>query len=576
MPPICMPSAGGIPGAPGPPNWEQPVGPGLAASLNQRLDDPRWQGAGGSGWGAPDIGPGEPSPLGNATGLPAVFRALSSGAPGARSLYLLWWVRADTSHDASDQLIVGFEAANGTAFSFLISPFTSSPPAPGAIPLQVPLGRMSAFQRVAGVWGARPGGVPTWLSSVWAWATAGQEWAVAMRVPLIAAGDLTNAGINLASPFRFWWELQVTSGATIVYGPRWPFNAPDFATNGPGDPAMNWDDAHIGADPSCAGVSVEWSDIGSANPGGAHQVDINAPNLLHVDPGNTGAAVPANRILARFRIANWGSSTNWLAIVPDGAATPEVPDTGGIGAGAIGTPVHGHIQFPWTVPPALRAAFVDGTRDRHQCMLVELSGANVTFVRDSAFRNMQFVGASTFTDEAEVSVEGLVPIGGGKRRTYLMLSLTNMPEFVEPRRPEEPDRTDPDGPVVAVEKDGAGDPDAAFRFEPTYVVQVFHDTGRRREIGGRQLRVVEPAPNYGYVVDHQGALHGWDAAVSGSALTRLAENLWEATIADGGHIKVRTRIVARERALTWWERLLRWLLAILRRLWWKLLRRLRR
>ena len=71
------------------------------------------------------------------------------------------------------------------------------------------------------------------------------------------------------------------------------------------DPA-GWGVAHVGMDGDCKGVSVDWADIGSSHPDGAHLITLTGPNVLHVDPSNTGPAVPANTLLATFSIANWG------------------------------------------------------------------------------------------------------------------------------------------------------------------------------------------------------------------------------------------------------------------------------
>jgi len=45
----------------------------------------------------------------------------------------------------------------------------------------------------------------------------------------------------------------------------------------------------------------------------------------------------------------------------------------------------------------------------HQCVLVTLSGANINFLNDAIYQNMNFDSASLLQREAEISVVGLTP-----------------------------------------------------------------------------------------------------------------------------------------------------------------------
>jgi hypothetical protein len=68
-------------------------------------------------------------------------------------------------------------------------------------------------------------------------------------------------------------------------------------------------------------------------------------------------------------------------------------------------------------------------------------------------------------------------------------------------------------------------------------------------------------------VTHEGKLHGWEHQLAGANLTQVGPNLYRLRVPAGGEAVVTTSISARERRPSWWERLLRLLLAILRRLW---------
>src|SRR5437870_10901276 len=75
----CIPPAVGVPFAAGPPKWWDNTPPGSAAIFD-RIDDPRWKGAGSITHGS------------SATEQVS-FRALHHTEGGAQSLYLSWWVK---------------------------------------------------------------------------------------------------------------------------------------------------------------------------------------------------------------------------------------------------------------------------------------------------------------------------------------------------------------------------------------------------------------------------------------------------------------------------------------------------
>ena len=83
-----------------------------------------------------------------------------------------------------------------------------------------------------------------------------------------------------------------------------------------------------------------------------------------------------------------------------------------------------------------------------------------------------------------------------------------------------------------------------IKFVPTYRVHVYHDTGRRRNVKNGSRRILTPQSSFGYFLDHQGALEGWDARLQGAI--RIAETFYLLRVDNNGTKKVNTVVQARE------------------------------
>lgn len=554
--PVCFPQAVGVPFAPGPPVWWNTTDGGVPA-LNQRLDDPRWNGCTRIGFDGP---------WASAAGEEAGFRALHAVENGQTGLYLSWTIKADnTQDDAQDRVTVGFRTPGGNAYLFRMEAF---PDQGGPNPFR-PLAVTAMFQ--VGVPGAQP--APAWVGARGRVIASANIWAIQLHVPVRSAGpDVDANGIRLDAAFKFWFEIRVMLGGAGPYTVGYP--GPNLG----GTPA-SWDDATIGGGGCGQVVSIDSSRIRTNNtPSNRIRFGSGQTNELIAEPlNNTGNVVGAGAIAARYYIANWGSipndrnnATNLWAEIPGGPATNPSPINNG---------ASGPITLPWIVQNPFLADFVAGTRWLHQCMLVELSGGGLAFSPSSAFRNMEFVTASEFEREAQISVRGLPDPGTPQRDVYLLVRTANMPARVEPRPKPEPrqvERRREDG------EDGEFDPhatdlsgfDLIARDEPTYLVHVFHDTGQVDAETGRPVLAAQTP--FGYFVSHDGPLHGWTHELSGATLTQVGPDLYRLRVPTNGEAVVSTRIEAVERRLRWWERLLRWLLALLRRLLRRLLRLLGR
>jgi hypothetical protein len=553
---ICLPQAVGVPFAGGPPVWWNTVDGSLPA-LNQRLDDPRWNGCTRVGFDGP---------WASAAGEEAAFRALHAVEGGQTALYLSWTVKADNTQDAgADRVTVGFRTPSGNAYAFRLEAF----------PLQVgpnpfrPLANSSMFQVGNPV--SQP--APAWVGAYGrVISSGGSVWAIQLRVPIRNAGpDVDANGIHLDQAFKFWFEIRVMLGGGGPYTVALP--GPNVA----GNPVL-WDDATIGGVGCGQVVSIDSSRIRTNNtPSNRIRFGMAQTNELIAEPLNsTGNQVAGGAIAARYYIANWGSipmdpnnATNLWTEIPNGPANNPNPINNGSS---------GLISLSWIVQNPFLQDFINGSRWHHQCMLVELSGGGLAFSPASAFRNMEFVNASTFEREAQISVRGLADPGTPQRDVYLLVMTTNMPERVEPRpKPRDPDLQ----PTVGLSKPqgengggGEGEYDAyatdlsgfdlVARDEPTYVVHVFHDTGVTDAETG--LPVLAAQTPFGYVVGHEGPLRGWAHDLGGATVSQVGPNLYRLRVPTGGEAVVSTRIEAVERGLSWWERLLRWVLALLRHL----------
>lgn len=585
---VCIPNAGGVPALSGPPNWwDAAPGP---PQFWPRPDDPRWRGAFVH----------LPMP-GSATTEHVTFRALRT----ATSLYLIWYVTVDPFLDDNDQLWVAFSPGPGHDDMLInVVPFNSSNtdvPAVANAALPAPFAVTVATRTPPGAFAAPPS-TPDWLEPATTHTrvyrrTADNSWAVFMEVPIAAAFD---DGLPLGASFSMWFEVQVTHTVSTMV----PYDFPSAVSFD--DVATSMDDTGWQAtqrtlapsNPTCIqGVSLAVSDVGTVpagascgNPSDALSSDIaltngaGSPgtNVLCARPLNqSGATISAGDIDATFRIANWGTQPDWNQ-VPNPLNTlwktvNPTPATGG----AITNTARGSLSFTWNLtandgtvndactfdpqPPGLGCAAVPAAdrRKRHQCMLVELSGAPpLTFSTSSVYRNMNFVNASTFRREAEVSVVGLAPqpTPQPQREVFLYVQTDNMPARIGGGAPPPPQPA-PGGPSGTDEGPGFFTSDvnhpprqveplekSAYEklreTEPTYQVHAFHDTGRTTTVHGRVYRILEPQTSFGYFVDHKGALSGWRHELLGAQ--QIAPNYYRIPVPENGTATVTTVIEAIE------------------------------
>ncbi|HYW70948.1 MAG TPA: hypothetical protein VE961_07940 [Pyrinomonadaceae bacterium] len=554
----CFPTAIGVPGNPNPPDWLS----GTPVPFDGSPDDPRWVGA-------------LAHSLGDGAGVQLLFRALVN--PAQTQLFLSWLVKVDPSI-GDDTLFVGFgTAANALVVKLQLLTATPTPPgSPNAVE-GVAYNADSMFFS-GGIW-TPSGNAPAWVANgTRAWINYGTPnptpFAIHMLVPVNQFLDLGGNQIKIVpgTSFKMWYSAYVNTptepGADVEY--VWP----GLSGVGLGDPPApnTWADMRVSTianDPACdqQGITIDVVDIGTKNldatsrpaaneirfdQAGLDATQNNHSNMFFAHPTFPFADVARRGdVRARFRMANWGSqigtltSQSWTTI-PGGDAVP--CDTNQAG---------GESHFLWPTQPdltdptsmAILSNFRNGTTTRDQCILVELSSVHAggeIFLVNSIRRNMWLAAASTFQREAEISIVGLQPINAVPRDVYLYLETLNMPVKVpqdEPPPPGIANHLDAGAATFATQRRPTIED--LIKFAPTYRVHVYHDTGRKTKlINGQERRILSPQSSFGYFLEHEGALDGWDARLQGAI--RISETFYLLRIDNNGTAKVTTVVQGRE------------------------------
>lgn len=369
----CVPQASGVPGIPGPPDWNVALPLPLAAPM---IDDPRWKGAGRHSY--PDILAG--------TVPDASVRMIHSGG----SLYLQAEVYADPTP--------GTETDPGSGPIYWDSFYVAFANA-GLTEIQVAKVGIDAAGGVHVIgWRKSAGAWSNLLNPAWLTASTGfpdtdvsgvpYNWTITLK---IATGSIPGT--------KFWYSAMYKQSAVSsvepysfpsaggFVQPATPSTATGAATWGTqfdliGDPNGDsstadsvWGDllTYSGAPPAaCAGLSVSDSAIGTTNTP-SYKINTNAPNTFFAQLSTVGgAALPAaGAVKARFRIADCDAS-DWSDIPSATFADEVTNDEDG--------------RFVVTCDEACRS-FEANTE---QCLLVELQAASgpAVFVEDSALRTL--------------------------------------------------------------------------------------------------------------------------------------------------------------------------------------------
>jgi hypothetical protein len=593
---VCIPDDTGVPYLNGNPNWwDEALG---EPEYWPAADDPRWRGAFVHTSG------------GAAASEHVTFRTLRN----ADEVYMAWIVSVDPLYNDQEYVYLGL-APNGVGGAggdvrIVIRPFGDSGSSTGE-PLPAPYSVQFLTRTGPGAAWTAAAGNPDWLTpaeeNIAVIRNIGEQfWAVLMRIPIDANAD---DGVDLATSFDFWFALLVSHpSGSVEYDYPEGLNA--MTVIGSSDLAADWQGARRDLAPTAPGciqgITLAWSDIGTVDASGDCVPATTLSADLTVDDGaggpgsivfcarpqNGGALVGADDIRATFRLANWGSTDRttgtWDTINTPNCADSDVGKRA-CNPAAIVTGATGAITYQWDLTIAEACSYdvpahpvnctgeAPPTKDDHQCMLVELEGApGITFPISSVARNMNFVQASTFVRDAEISV-------AGPRDVYLYVQTDNMPaprsdqprdnvktggnEPVAPataaiavgtgtdvaagretnaaHRPQQP--FEPPAGVPALDK---GEFEALRETEPTYQVHVFHDTGELIDVDGTQQRLLKPQPSFGYFVEHDGPLSGWRHQLGG-AEEIISGRYYKLGVPASGKAVVTTTIEAVEPQVRW-------------------------
>ena len=560
----CIPFAVGVPGQSSAPNWFDPGQPtGTATRFNDSLEDPRWRGAVNQTYG-------------NGVAEQMAFRAVHSTVLGQESLYLSWYVKVSPSlQPFVNQMFVGFSPGGGLDDVIINVQLNNS--APGNATTNTTLAILTKPAASPGT--AYTGvGAPPWLplrTRAWVDNSGGAgmgKWAIQMVIPISDSG--LNSGLNLSSVFKMWFEVNVSlnPGDPSFFAYRFPVPANQ---NDPTSPPQvhdvdvmsgndrfpetsTWGNVRLtngnanSPDPNCPvdGVSLKVGDIGTTN-NPTSQMNLNSTNTFVARArNNTGNSIGDGQLLASFYLANWG--TQILVDDPADPNGPWQPIAGLQDVASAGATINGgqaDIQRNKTFNATEKAPFINGTKNLHQCVFVKLRAlTTLKFTNDSTARNMDFVNASKFEREADVSVVGLPNMPASPNRdVYLYLETANMPAVVQGGGGHGTGRTTAGAATGQGPISGELDP-----VIPTYRVHGYHDTGKRITKNGVTYKLFTPQSSFGYYVNHSGPLEGWKSSIEGAQ--KITPNLYLIAVPNNSAKKIKTVIEAVEPGGTGFKR----------------------
>jgi hypothetical protein len=455
--------------------------------------------------------------LDNGTTAPDV---IVQGIKDSSFIYLSFEVRDDPNFDDQDMIIIAFDP-DGTAANqrrlHIFPVFTTGAQASGD-PRDVQYWQNSTTWNTVAA-GAPPAGTLIKVTSAGAGPVA---WFVEMKLP--RAGF----GLPAAGDFGFYFNVMRFNNTMTADEKHWPPlpDSPDIFIDPTDTPAASlWGNAALSG--ACNGVSIDSSDI-TTNQTPPAKIALDAPNFFNVLVHNnstdgSGVSIAATQIKATFKIANFGLPGPWDPVPATGNPTGF---TNTVPAASTSTITVG----PWSLTLAEQATYAAANAG-HQCVLVELDSNTTatTFVKKSAWTNMDFGPASKFEHIAEISGRGYEPPPGGGAAYDFDLFVTTQ----EGRAPA-------NTRVISA----AASNQTVHQF--VWIARGFRRTGRYIDSLGKRFEVVHGVGAFGYVVQHAGELKGWNHELTGDGLEKVANNLYRIKVPQNGAAIVKTIIEAVE------------------------------
>ena len=563
----CIPPVVGVPysGGPGPIWWDST--PTNSSAIYHRVNDPRWK-------TSLRIGHGSGSTE------QASFRALHHTDGGVKSVYMSWWINVapyiNTDEPTHHQVYLGLKPKTGTKRLFVkLEMITGSNVAnsPSDVNADVHIVGTSTNSNMVST---RIDPDPQWTvrSHIWiqklqnyanSTITDANMWAININIPIgVDLGD----GVILGDEFYMFYNILTDAGplgaveGDPVIDYDWPIDTevtvdamerkilPDIS---------NWEEVVLSSgvsDSECStgGITIEAMDIGTDHPDGQGYIALNSTNTFFARPTNkTGGNVAVGNVHAKFSLANWGNEPDKFSVDPETIWT-EVRGLGDVTQSAPPVDISDESQWNitgnWTPNSTDDPIWFDGSRQNHQCMLVELSGSE-KFLKSSVHRNMNFRDASVYRENAQVSVVGLEPISAAPRDVYLYVQKKNMPRRLD--RGDMNSNRNPKLAALSYDRNDAGiEDDERTKIDkiadtmPTYVVHAYYDSGRTIIRKGRTQKILKPMTSYGYFMEHEGPLLGWKTEIKGSTLVELSPNFYKVVVPNNGTSTVTNTIEAVE------------------------------
>lgn len=468
----------------------------------------------------------------NGTGhTPVAFQGVKSR--DGTSLYFSFEVTDDLSFNGDDIVVVGIRpdrnapAGGANDLRFVIYPVgAGTGSGAGQEPTAKHLSRDSASWTPVAPWPADPG-----LALKVAANPAGHTWNLEMRLPVSLQISPTET-LVLADQMLFYMNI-IRDFSTVASEFTWPLLAPwvsgDFDTY-PFSTA-EWGYADKADTAIGHGVWIEMSDLRTTNtPDSYIEPAAGFVNTLQATAHNGmtrgDSPVPAPRVTALYRLANWGipGLDEWMA-VPSGEPGANPATVAQIDAGANHT-----FELQWSVNDALRPQY---QTHPHQCMMVELDSTSdtteVVFSRKSATRNMDFVRASVFMRDAEIGTAGYGPAPEGRQSH----------EFILRVRASE----------AALEQEAVKPGLLGRSSRLTWTCEGYRATGKFIVVHGHRYELYDPVGSFGYIASHDGPVGKWYWELAGKGLRKVDRDTYRISIPPGQSATITTRITSQEHAV---------------------------
>jgi len=581
---MCIPSIGGL--APLP-NIDGIVEGYTGGGPVQ--DDPGWNGATRFNLSA-DLG----------VTRSAVFQVGRSGS----SVYISFVV--DTPTPGDDNTIVLVLSTDGNTandWRIHIQPFdVGMVNGSNQTPLSVTYWRNSSTWNTGGSGTtASPG---FWLKDNIRFSKAGSRWAIEIEIP--REMNPANAHLNnkiyfpSSGTFNLYADVLSTSIATGTYTEDpWPpghIIVPDpsdifpYVTEYTPD-SSQWGTASFNDRSECTGVSLTYTNVGVLDPTNSNVIkgDIRRYNpsggftetqaqceALADDylwsatkgPLNTFVAKPFNnmtttaKVFAKFFIANWGipSATQWRPIGEyAGGVSPPTVTNNPTSEVTITDGNHGNINSTtWELSYKQSCVYSKAKRSDlsdtyigHQCIQVELDSTDpgTRFLNKSVQRNMNFVTASKFSRDAEISAKGYGDPPAGRENHEFVITVDNKvdqykieKDFYIPPMKGQKGRVSREYSRIPVIKF----PDQISEAM-TWVARGYLKTGNKLIINEHEYEYAKAVGGFGYVAGHSGEVKSWQQVLKGSGLNEISEGVYLIGIPPGEVAKVNTTIEAKEK-----------------------------